>query len=144
MINFEVADVEKIINEATKIRETEILSELAEHSARYAWFAVLYEKAKAKEDRLKFELKVLEAELDREYRDSNGKTTERYLEKAVMSDIRYKEKMKEYLQAREEAGVLEAVVEALRHKKDMLVSYVSIMKEEMRAKSGLFEAEKKE
>jgi len=136
-------EVEKVVEELGRIREGDILGELAEHSARYGWFAVLYAKAKAKEERLKFELKVLEAELDREYRMMGGaKVTEKYLEKAVVGDRRYKEKMEEYLRAKEEAGVLQAIVDALEHKKDMLVSYVSMMKEEMKARSGVFEVEK--
>lgn len=139
----DLRDVEKLVERIGKISEVSILEELAEHSARYAWFAVLYAKVKSKEERLKFELKVLEAELDKEYRENGqGKVTERYLEKVIVSDERYKKKMEEYLKAREEAGVLQAVVEALEHKKDMLISYVSMLKEEMKARDGLFGIEK--
>jgi len=139
----DMEEVERLVEGIGKISEANILEELAEHSARYAWFAVLFAKAKAREERLKFELKVLEAELDREYRENGkGKVTEKFLEKAIVADERYKEKMKEYLQAKEEAGVLQAVVEALEHKKDMLVSYVSMLKEEIKARSGIFGVER--
>jgi hypothetical protein len=128
-------DVEKMINMIGKIDGKNLPSELSEHSSRYAWFSVLYEKAKSKEERAKWDLKIIEAELDKEYRSKGDKVTERYLEKAIIMDPRYRNKLEEYLKLREEV---------LKHKKDMLVSYVSITKEEMKLRMGFFEAEKRE
>ncbi len=143
-MNFDITKVEQLIEELGRVDANNLVNELAEHAAKYGWFAVLYEKAKAKEDRLKYDLKVLEAQLDKKYRGSGDKVTERMLEKLVQDDMKYQLAYDDYLKAKEESGILGAVVSALSQKKDLLISYVGLAKEELKAKTGLFDVEKRD
>lgn len=133
-------ELEKLIDDLLRVNEATLEKELIEHSARYAWFAVLLAKARRRYEQEKFELDVLEAELGKEYREKlkkEVKVTERAIEEAILRDERWQEKKKSLLSAKEEMEVMEAIVDALACKKDMLVSYVSLLKEQL--KSGILD-----
>lgn len=141
VINITEKEIEKVIEELLKVNEATLEKELLEHSAKYAWFAVLLAKAKKKYDLVKLQLDVLEAELGKEYREilgRTGKVTEKAVEEAISRDPRWQEKREELLQAKEEVEVLGALVDAMAHKKDMLVSYCSLLKEQM--KTGILDS----
>ncbi len=128
-------EIGRLIDELLKVNEATLEKELLEHSAKYAWFAVLLAKARKRYDLIKLQLDVLEAELGREYREvlgRAGKVTERAVEEAILRDRRWQEKREELLKAKEEMEVIAAIVDAMSHKKDMLVSYCSLIKEQMR------------
>jgi hypothetical protein len=79
--------------------------------------------------------------LGKEYREilgRTGKVTEKAVEEAISRDPRWQEKREELLQAKEEVEVLGALVDAMAHKKDMLVSYCSLLKEQM--KTGILDS----
>lgn len=132
-------ELQKIVNDVGKIDVVNIVSEVVEHSTRYAYFAALYEKLKAEEERLKFVLKVVEAEIDKELRKTaDSKITERQLDKSIVLDERYKEAFDNWLAVREKAGLVRAVVSALEHKRDMINNAVLLVRDEIKSKLGLF------
>lgn len=137
------SEFSKTINDFIKIDPSQIQNNLLEHAANFAWFAVLHSKAQSKRERLKFELKVLEAELDKNIRaqayELGKKITEKEIEMKIMSNPSYKEKMSDFLTAREEEDLLDAIVQAFIQRKDMLVSFVSLQKEELKAGISLKE-----
>ena len=117
-------ELEKLIQDLLKVSESTLESELIEHSAKYAWFAVLLAKARKAYEQEKFELEVLEAELGRRYREElklSAKVTERAIEEAILRDPLWQGKKQRVLDG----------------KKDMLVSYVSLLKEQM--KTGILD-----
>ncbi|MEM1660828.1 MAG: hypothetical protein QXR17_06800 [Candidatus Bathyarchaeia archaeon] len=129
-----IDDIYACLEDFCNINEEQIKEELLTHSKKYAWIVVLYEKAKIKRERLQFSVDVKYAELYRKYRESsNGKLTEKHIESIIYTDEDYKRLVEELMRAKEEELLLKALVSAGEHKKDMLVSYVSLVKEEMKS-----------
>lgn len=135
-------ELQKVINDIGKIDVSNILNEVTEHSVKFAYFTALYEKLKIEEERLKFVLKVVEAEIDKELRETvNGKVTEKMIERFIVLDERYKKAYEDWLSARERAGLIKAVVLALDHKRDMINNAVNLVRDELKGKFGLFIAD---
>lgn len=129
-----VDNIYSYLEDFCNINEEQVKEELLTHSRRYAWIAVLYERAKIKRERLQFSVDVKYAELYRKYKEgSNGKLTEKHIESIIYTDEDYRSLVEELIKAKEEELLLKALVSAAEHRKDMLVSYVSLVKEEMRS-----------
>lgn len=128
---------EKLVEELSsigKIDTLNLMQDLAEHANKVAWYTYLYEVTKARKEKVKWELTVLESEIDLEIRStSSDKVTEKMIERSIVRDVRYRQKYNEYLELKEMEALLKAFVDALAHKKDMLVSYTSLFREELKA-----------
>jgi len=96
--------------------------------ALFANYAVRLATLRAEYDRKKAELQTLEATLGKEYREKLTKVTEKAVEEAVTSDERWKQANEELINAKEDMLVIEAIVDALIQKKEMLVAYTNLMK----------------
>ena len=119
------------IEEAVSIDRTDLDMEFSNHPRIYAKFSTLAEIAKDRMNRRKWELDQLEASLDAEKRTEAAllsaqnpkfRYTETMCENEIKGDIRYKTKKEEWLAACLLANQLTAWVDALCHKKDMLIS----------------------
>lgn len=119
------------IDRAVTIDRTNLDAEFCNHAKVYAKYATLAEIAKDRMNRRKWELDQLEASLDAEKRlgaallaaqNPKFKYTETMCENEIKGDPRYKDKKEEWLSACLLANQLTAWVDALCHKKDMLIS----------------------
>lgn len=117
--------------EDIKVDRTDLDSEFAAFSEKYAYYAMLHELSKDNERKLKRELEILEAILDNQKRmeaqqamgaNPKLKYTEKMYSAEVKTDKAYQEKEIEYLNSRKMAGLLGAAREAIAFKKDMLIS----------------------
>lgn len=133
--------VEELINSMVRLNESNLEKEMIQHSGNFAWLCTMLAKARKKYDQKKFELDVLESELGKEYRDiigRSGKVTEKAVAECIVLDERWQEKKKEMMDAKEEVEVIDALVEAMRHKKDMIVSLCLLLKEQI--KTGMIDS----
>lgn len=113
-----------------RIDRTELNEEFIIQSEKYAYYAILAERAKAKYNLIKFELDHLYARLDFEKRQKAAEIreiepkfryTEKMCESEIITDSRFVKKKKELLKAQELSGLLSKAAEAINGRKDMLV-----------------------
>jgi len=125
----EGVEVEEFLRELLEISDEEIERSLRDLALRCGEVGIMLAKARAKFQRKKLELQVLEAELAKRYRMELAKVTEKAVEEAVVRTKEWQELHKEVISAKEEVDMLSALLEALLVKRDMLMSYMSWKKE---------------
>jgi len=114
-----------------KLSEEEINNELRDQPSLYAYYAVLGEMAEAALAEAKLQLDTTTASLDGKYREqlaSMGKVTENLVANSVKVDEDYIAAVLRVNVARKNVGLLGAIKEAFRHRKDMLVTLASNMR----------------
>lgn len=128
----------------TMVDETNIGQEFLKQASTYVWYATLYAQARVRRERAKYLLDVAEASLDGQLRKeaavTNVKLTEGAIQKSIVTLGTYQTAMSAFLSARNDELILEAVVTALAQRKDMLMGYGSLIRQEM--SSGLSILEK--
>lgn len=120
---FEVEDIDNI----------DLLSlgqEWLKQPAMYRYFATKAEEATGDADKSESDLKVIDAEIEKEIRHNADMNDTKITEKAVASEIllndKHKKAVEAALQARHEARVLGAVVRTLDHRKKALEKLVDL------------------
>lgn len=124
-------DVTTVVN----IDKDNISEEFINQASKYAWYYTLLIHARKRKDEAKLVLEVKEAELDAIIRKEAGKANMKITEVAIQNTLhalpQYKEAVETLIRMKEEEGILEAVVKALEQRKDMLISYGSLLKHEL-------------
>jgi hypothetical protein len=131
-------EMKGVLKNLLGIDDERLEEELRTHCERFAEMAVQLARAKAVYEKKRLEFEVLVSELARVYRVSLPKVTEKAVEEAVHRDERYRMAKAELIDAKQEVEILAALVEAMEHKKDMIISYLSWKKEKAKL-SQVFE-----
>lgn len=122
------------VSEDLFIDENNLNDEFVRQAGNFAWYAVLAAEAESYRDKLKFELEVLEADLDKQVREELELRGEKITEKVVSAEIlkkqEYRDKKQDLLEAARQLGIMKAVKEGLVQKKDMLISLGANMRNE--------------
>jgi hypothetical protein len=112
-----------------RMDETTINDDLKDQPSWFAWYATLSEKADSQYQEAKFFLEVIEAEIDAEIRSGEGKKpTEAQIKAQIILDERYQKVKMEMIEAKKIVGILKAVTEAFRHRKETLIALASNMR----------------
>ena len=138
------------LNEDLRINADDINESYIDQPSKFAWWAVLAAQARAKADRIKSAIekqdeyirKILTGELDAAVRKSleldGEKVTEGKVTNGIYKNDRYIEEMTklhnlrdEYVEANEDACILEAAKDAMNQRKDMLISLGAQMRTDM-------------
>jgi hypothetical protein len=123
------------IEDDVKINQSDLDQEFLNQPEKYAWWAFLMEHAKAQVNEVKNELEILYAKLDYQVRakaqvvavDAKAKKTvglrytEKMVENEVISSKEYQEIMSRYNEARKNAGLATAGMNAMLQRRDMLL-----------------------
>ena len=120
--------------------------ELARQPALFSRWAVLAVEARAERDKLEEALKVVDAQLDAEFRqeavETGEKVTEKKLFSKILLDSRHTQAMENCLEARSTADIIQVGArEAFSQRKDCLISLAANLREEFDAE--LYIKEKK-
>jgi len=114
------------LNEELAVSEETLEDDFMNQAGKYAWWATLAEIAKNKKERMEAELDEAEAEADRRVRDilelDGVKITEALVKSRIKLDEDYKTAVNNVLEAKKYASILDKVVKALEHRKEMLIS----------------------
>jgi len=128
------------IQEELGIDRDDLDTELARQAAHYAWFSVLYERARAERMALESEIDQLQGRLDQEIRLQTPKTekkpTEASIENAIKTDPRYQEVIIRFQKAEHDERLLGAIESALVQRKDMLIALARSRHNEMSTPSA--------
>lgn len=100
----------------------------------FAHYATQAAKAQLQADRLKSQVELIEALIDKEIRDeaadSGRKITEALVEKTIRLDSRYQDAVSNYNEAKMVATMTKSVTEAFTQRRDMLVQIGKDLREE--------------
>lgn len=106
--------------------------ELCDQAGKFYFYADAYEWAEKSVLAAKYDVECAYAQLDKEYRSNlSGKVTEKVVEGAILTDVRYIGMQDKYLAAIENRGALKAAMEAMKQRKDMLVQISANRRAEM-------------
>lgn len=126
----------KVLNvqEELSVSEETLSQDYMEQAGKYAWWAVLAESAKAQRDKKEIDMDKAEAEADKRVRkelELDGvKITESLVKSRIKLDSEYLEAVDAYNKAKKNAAVLDKLVRAFDHRKEMLISLGAQLREE--------------
>ena len=107
-----------------KVDKSNLSDEMEQQPSLYAWWASLAEYVRNQHSRKKFELQVLEAELDEEFRQEadrdNIKATEKWMEGKIHRDSRWKNLSGEVLDLRYKVGILDSATWSFQQRAEMI------------------------
>ena len=117
--------------EALKIDQHHLDAEWMRQPSLYQEWAEELAHAVATKDRAKERVELVKAELDKEIRGDPeafeiAKTTETVIQATIIQQPEYKKVYHEYLEAKEDAAVLDGAVQALEHKRKALEKLVEL------------------
>jgi hypothetical protein len=145
-VNGKLQEVDTV-SEDLFIDEDNLNEEYIKQPGTFAWYAVLTAEAEAYRDKLKFDLEVLAADLDKQVREEielrGDKVTEKLVETEVGRKQEYRNKKEELLEANRQLNVMKAVKEGLVQKKDMLISLGANMRNEKDSSVRILQEEAK-
>lgn len=122
------------VSEDLFVNDSDLNEEFIKQAGSFAWYAVLCAEAESYRDKLKFELEVLEADLDKQVREEielrGDKVTEKVVNSEVLRKQEYKDAKEELLEANRRLGIMKAIKEGMVQKKDMLISLGANMRNE--------------
>lgn len=121
--------VELFFDEAT------LQKELANQASKFASVAVACARAKALRDRIEADLETLESKVSLAIRKkvTEDKLTEAAIKALIRTHSAVLKKLSQYLESKHTVSLLEAAVDAFKHRKDALVSYSANLREERNA-----------
>lgn len=132
---------ESKLQEDLFVNRSDLNSEFIRHPERFAFYATCYEIAAAEENNHKVALERLYAVLDHEKRGelqmAGVKTTEKMVENSVITDPRYTALQDAHLQAQKNAAICKAAMNAMQHRRDMLIQLGSAARAEFNADVSL-------
>lgn len=117
----------------TNLNDTDLNDAFLNQSGLMAYYGVLLSRASYQTAEFKQKRDITIAKVSSEYRDnppSDKKLTEKALDELVQQHPNVKAVVKAYNKAGEVEAVLKAGVEALRHRKDMIVQLGAASREE--------------
>ncbi len=123
--------IKKVINpdeaaRACALSEHELDSAMTEQPGLMSYYGQLHTSAKKQMDAMKLKRDVVEAQIYTELKDkyatSGAKTTEAQLKNEVTLDPRYIAARKAYIEAEAEEVAAKHVLDALWHKRDMMIA----------------------
>lgn len=144
MIDIQGTRNQELMEQVTKLVDISLenIDEiLMKHSANYVWYSTLLVRTSTKRSQIKFELDVLKAELSKRVRAeaaaNNIKLTEAMVENEILTNPQYQAKYEEFLTVKEEEEMLNALVKGMEQRKDLLVSLISLRKEELKSRISM-------
>jgi hypothetical protein len=109
--------------ELLRINENDLGKEFGEQASLYFEYAFAYEFAQVELLASKYELERVQSEIDKELRQNTDKRlTEAEIDRRIKLDERFKTAYYGMLDKKLRAAMLGSFVEALRQRKDMLIS----------------------
>lgn len=116
-----------------------VIEQLAEQPAMYAFFGAVAVEAKFQYEESKDELKVLEAQLDGEFREEkkHSKKTESEIKAEVLMDSRYKAKKREVGEKKRRSEMCQVAVEAAKQRLESLRSIGARFRVELENSLGI-------
>lgn len=136
---FQVGEMtfESKLEEDLFVNRADLNNEFIRHPERFAFYATCYEIAANKENQYKVALDRLYAILDHEKRGelkmAGIKPTEKMVENSVITDDRYTALQNDYIQASRDAAILKTAMQAMQHRRDMLIQLGSAARAEFQA-----------
>lgn len=113
------------VKDELAISEDTLTTDFMEQAGKYAWWAVLAETAKYNKEKMEVELDKAEAQADTDARKAlevDGiKITEGAVKQRIKLDENYLEAVGDFNKAKKNASILEKVMKAFEHRKDMLM-----------------------
>lgn len=129
-------EIEDLISRL-KIDPNAVDEEASEHSALFAYWAVMAEEASARERWLKRDRDILMAEIEQDVRrDLAGqkpKPTEATIAAEVALDARVQKATEDWLDAQRDAGILSAIRQSLAHRREMIAELMRDRRQEWSA-----------
>ena len=122
-------ELRKFLSDVFLIDESKVEEDLKEISYKYAELGVQLAKARAEYEAKKMQFQVLEANLAKKFRESLSKVTEKAVEEAIVRSPEWQEAKRDVIEAKQEVDILSALVDAIKSKKDSLVTYLFWKKE---------------
>jgi len=112
-----------------------INEDIVDQASKFAWAGILHAKARRIASDEKMNHEVLCAKLYSKHRlqlekDSDKKTTEKQIESEVIQDKKYADSFAMLSDAKENEMVLKGLVDALAHRKDMIQSLASNIRQD--------------
>lgn len=109
---------------------------MTKQATNFAYYAKVAEKYQFDYENSKLKLDIIRAELDKEIREeaasSGTKITEAYIEQEVLRRERFVTGKRIVIEKKARYEMLNNILEAFRHKKDMMIQFGMQMREEMR------------
>lgn len=120
----------------TRINPNDLDTAMLTQAGLFAHYAVVAAKTQERAENLKLKREVLESKIDQEIRDraatDGTKLTEKMIEAEIHRDVRWVQVQKSLNAVRAEADLAKSALEALRHKRDMMVQLGVNQREEMK------------
>jgi crotonobetainyl-CoA:carnitine CoA-transferase CaiB-like acyl-CoA transferase len=118
------------------VDQTNLQDEFVHHAERYAYYAFLSALARSKAATAKMEKEQVYARVDAEKRQAAGqvpgfKFTEKMAENEVITDPRYVDAHKRWIEATLLADLLEEASRAMSQRREMLVQFGGIARQQM-------------
>ena len=131
----DISDTKEEFAQQLKIDLGNLNDELMKQPGRFSRWAVLAVEARAERDNMEESLKVVDAQLDAEFRkeavEAGDKITEKKLFSKILLDSRHTQAMDNCLEARKDADILQVGArEAFSQRKDCLISLAANLREE--------------
>ena len=112
-----------------------INDEVVRQPGLFAYYVEQMVEADRKAKHMKLQLEVLEAAIDKQVRDralaGREKITETIVEKRIRSSDAWIEKKRQLIDLQTQAEQIRGIVEAMRQKKDMLITFATNVRQEM-------------
>jgi len=130
----------------TAFSPEDIDSAMIQQAGLYAFYAEQSQKASKRADNLKLKISIVEAEVDKEIRDKvaeeGGKITEKAIDKEIVRTAKYVRAVMNHNDAKAVSQMIRDMLEAFKHKKDMLIQIGVAKREERGGQTRVATAEK--
>lgn len=129
-----------------EINEENLDEELSSQPQKFAWFATMAAMARAKVERLEYDLEEFELQLDLKIRreaDKDEKLTEALIKAKVRTDAGRNEKVERLCRAKEQAEIAQAAKDAFSQRKDCLISIGANRRAQFETSLAIRESKKK-
>lgn len=114
-----------------ELHEETINTDLKQQPSLFAFYAVVYEKAKADLNAAQLELDIKEAELGAKIRlelETNKKLTEKSIQARILLIPEYQKLREKMILKTEQVGILKGVRDAFVHRKESVIALASNMR----------------
>lgn len=136
-----ITDIKKLIDvdqmkKDMRFSDTDLTTPMMDQASLYASYAIVSAEASMQVDNFKMYLEIQEAKIDKSIRDAAVEAGDKYTEKKITSmivgDKRYVSMSKKVNEAKMIAAIAKETLEALKHRRDMLVQIGVTSREEMK------------
>jgi len=116
------------LEQLLKVERDKLMGDIKSYALKYAELATKLARTKATYEKEKLALEILEAKLDKHYRATLQRVRERAVKEAIERTESWQKQKAKVIELKEEVDILEALLKAMEHKKDMMLTYISLMK----------------